>query len=124
MRLALDHDGNVNLIRGYGAGYVTVNADRRLTRSFALAPDALRADWGPETFEALEAAHFDALLALGPELVLLGTGARQRFPHPRLLRTLTEAGIAVDAMDTAAACRTYNIVVAEGRKAVAALLMI
>ncbi|HMV39659.1 Mth938-like domain-containing protein [Plasticicumulans sp.] len=124
MRLALDQDSNVHLIRNYGPGYVTVDAEQRLTRSFALAPDALLPDWGPEGFEALAAEHFEALLALKPELVLLGTGARQRFPHPRLSRALTEAGIAVDAMDTAAACRTFNIVVAEGRRAVAALLMI
>lgn len=123
MRLSLDQDGNVHLIRSYGPGHVTVN-DLRLTQSCALAPDALISDWGPAGFDDLDAAHFTALLTLKPELVLFGSGERQRFPHPRLLRALLEAGIAVDTMDTAAACRTYNIVVAEGRRAVAALLMI
>lgn len=124
MRLALDFDDQVNLIRAYGDGHVTINADTRLERSFILAPTRLQEHWQPQSFDELAAEHFAELLDFKPEMVLLGTGARQRFPHPSLIRPLLEAGIAVESMDTAAACRTYNIVVAEGRTVIAALLMI
>ena len=68
-------------------------------------------------------ADFEAVAALKPEIVLLGTGARQRFPPPRVYRLLTDARVGVEVMDTAAAARTYNIVAAEGRRVVAALLL-
>jgi uncharacterized protein len=78
--------------------------------------------WPTASFEALAEADFERLRALDPEVVLLGTGARQRFPHPRLARPLAEARIGLEVMNTPAACRTYNILMAEGRKVVAALL--
>jgi len=78
--------------------------------------------WAPASFEALTAADFEALLAQRPELIVLGTGDRQRFPHPRLVAALTSERIGVEAMDTRAACRTYNILMSEGRKVLAALL--
>jgi uncharacterized protein len=68
------------------------------------------------------ASHFDAVLAAEPEVVLLGTGARQRFAHPRLTAALIARRIGVESMDTGAACRTYNILMTEGRKVLAALL--
>lgn len=70
-------------------------------------------------FDALTAAHFEALLALQPDVVLVGSGARQRFAHPQLYASLTAAQIGVDCMDTAAACRTYNILASEERAVVA-----
>ena len=78
--------------------------------------------WAPASFDALAAADFESLLEQRPELVVLGTGDRQRFPHPRLTAALTAVRIGVEAMDTRAACRTYNILMSEGRKVVAALL--
>ena len=68
------------------------------------------------------AADFEQILALRPEVVLLGTGARQRFAHPRLYASLSAARIGLEMMDTGAACRTYNILMAEGRKVLAALI--
>jgi uncharacterized protein len=79
--------------------------------------------WAPAAFDALAPEHFGGLLALGPDLVLFGSGARLKFPPAALLRTLIEAGIGVETMDSAAAGRTYNVLAAEGRKVVAALLI-
>ena len=78
--------------------------------------------WAVDTFEALAPLHFEQLLAETPELVLVGTGVSQRLVHPRLVAALHAARIGVDAMTTQAACRTYNILMAEGRRVVAALL--
>jgi uncharacterized protein len=79
-------------------------------------------DWGVENFSALTEAHFSTLCELRPELVIFGSGARMRFAHPSLLKTLMAQGIGVECMDTPAACRTYNVLLAEGRSVVAALL--
>ena len=78
--------------------------------------------WAEGGFEALATEHFDQLAALRPELVILGTGARQHFVHPNLTRVLLERGIGVECMDNPAACRTYNVLVGEGRKVIVALL--
>jgi len=88
-----------------------------------VTPDAIATGWAPEGFAALTESDFAGLLAHRPELVLLGTGATQRFPHPRLLRALSEARVGVEVMDTRAACRTFNILIAEDRRAVAALII-
>jgi uncharacterized protein len=79
--------------------------------------------WGAEGFEALGAEHFARLLPLKPEVVIFGSGARLRFPPAAWLRPLIEQRIGVESMDTAAACRTYNVLASEGRSVVAALLL-
>ena len=81
-------------------------------------------DWEAPAFAALTAAHFERLLALEPEVVIFGSGERLRFPPPALLRALIERGIGVETMDSGAACRTYNILASEGRRVVAALLLV
>ena len=78
--------------------------------------------WPADAFTALTEAHFEALAALAPELVIFGSGSRIRFVRPALLRPLTERRIGVETMDTAAACRTYNVLLAEGRRVAAALI--
>jgi uncharacterized protein len=78
--------------------------------------------WGVPEFESLTPQHFERLAALKPELVIFGSGPRLRFPAPALLRPLIDARIGIETMDTAAACRTYNVLFAEGRSVVAALL--
>jgi uncharacterized protein len=78
--------------------------------------------WGVPEFGSLTPQHFERLAALKPELVLFGSGPRLRFPAPALLRPLIDARIGIETMDTAAACRTYNVLFAEGRSVVAALL--
>jgi len=79
-------------------------------------------DWDVNGFDDLELAHFKRLQALQPELVILGTGLQQQFPDPQLCNPLIEARIGLEVMDRFAACRTYNILVAEGRKVLAALI--
>ena len=79
--------------------------------------------WAPTQPDDLTPADFEALLALKPELVIFGSGPRHRFVSPALMRALIEHRIGVETMDTPAACRTYNVLVAEGRSAVAALLL-
>jgi uncharacterized protein len=79
--------------------------------------------WPATTAPKLRAAHFEQLLALQPDLVIFGSGERQQFVSPALYRCLIERRIGIETMDTAAACRTYNVLVNEGRKVVAALLL-
>lgn len=110
-----------NTVTAYGPGYIEVNKQRH-TGHLLLMPDRLET-WPVADFEALEPDHFAALLPWRPELVLLGTGHRQRFPRPHLVQPLADAGLGVEAMDSAAACRTYNILMAEGRRVAAAVLV-
>jgi uncharacterized protein len=112
--------GAVNTFTGYGEGYVLVNGERRQTSVIVLPERTVQ--WRPSGFDALTPEDFAFVLDLKPEIVLLGTGDRQRFPHPRLTQALAEAGIGVEVMDVRAACRTYNILVAEERRVAAALL--
>jgi uncharacterized protein len=79
--------------------------------------------WAVDRFDALQAEHFERIVALGAEVVIFGSGARLRFVRPALLRALIERGIGVETMDTGAACRTYNVLVSERRAVVAALLL-
>ena len=109
-----------NTFTGYGEDYVAVNGARRETSAIVLADRIL--DWDVAGFESLRAEDFQVFETLGIDIVLLGTGARQRFPHPRLTAALARARIGVEVMDLQAACRTYNILIAEERKVAAALL--
>ena len=122
MKLSLSSAANLNMVTAQGPGYVDINRQRHQT-SLVLMPDRILEHWGTAGFDGLTEADFAAVAELKPELVLLGTGARQRFPAPRLLRPLIEAGIGCEVMDLAAACRTYTILVAEGRRVAAALLI-
>jgi uncharacterized protein len=81
------------------------------------------AQWAVTDFESLSAADFGFIAELKPEIVILGTGAAQRFPSPALARALAAAGAGVEVMDSRAACRTYNILATEGRKVAAAILI-
>lgn len=121
MKLHLSHTPGQNRVTGYGAGYVMVNGVRHETH-FLMTADVL-AKWEIAGFESLRAEDFARVLALAPEIVILGTGTTQRFPRPEQTRSLTEAGIGVEVMDSAAACRTYNILMAEGRRVAAAILV-
>jgi uncharacterized protein len=109
-----------NTFTGYGSDYVAVNGERR-EKSSIILPDRIL-DWTVESFETLRTEDFLVFSGLGIDIVLLGTGARQRFPHPRLTAALAHDGIGVEVMDLQAACRTYNILMAEERRVAAALL--
>ena len=122
MKMHLDTAAGAHRITGYGSGYVTVD-DRRLTRSFIVTPEELIVDWSPQNVDELEPAALEAITRLRPAIVLLGTGAEQRFPPSALLAPLLAGGIGIEIMTTAAACRTYNILVAEGRPVAAGLFI-
>ncbi|MBI5900111.1 MAG: Mth938-like domain-containing protein [Rhodocyclales bacterium] len=122
MKLHASVTAGLMSITAYDAGFIAVNG-RALTRSFLLTPRRLIEEWSPADFEALAEGDFLAIAELGAPIVLLGTGTRQRFPRPALLRPLIERRIGVEVMDTHAACRTYNILMAEGRDVVAALII-
>jgi uncharacterized protein len=111
-----------NTFTGYGEGYVEVNK-RRFTSSLVVSAERLVTDWPAESIDRLTADHLAAILELNPEIVLLGSGPAFRFPDPATLAPLYKAGIGVEVMDTPAACRTYNILLGEGRNVVAALIV-
>lgn len=122
LKLHQDTSGALNTVTGYGPDYVDVNLQRH-EGSVIVLPGAPVRDWPVSSFDALAPEHFAMLLDPAPELVIFGSGARLRFPHPRLVAALTAKRIGVETMDFQAACRTYNILMAEGRKVAAALLI-
>src|SRR5215469_5300000 len=122
MKLTLDARSGVNLIRGYAAGEVRIG-EQVLHGNCIVAADALIADWGPSQPSALNEADLAPIFELKPELVLLGTGARQWFPAAAIRRAFAARGIALEPMDLGAACRTYNVLVQEERRVVAVLFV-
>lgn len=121
MKLHASRPTALNTVTAYGAGYIEINA-QRYPHALLVSPESPVETWSPTRFEELAPEHFEAIVAYGPEVVLLGTGPSQRIPHPRLTAALAARRIGVEAMDTGAACRTYNILMTEGRKVLAALL--
>lgn len=122
MKLHLSQQAGQNMFTAYGEGYVAVN-QARYERSLIVLPDVLIADWAPRSLVDLSAADLVPLLPLQPEIVLLGTGPTLRFPPPQLSSALIQARIGFEVMDTHAAARTYNILMGEGRRVAAALLL-
>ena len=122
MKFEQDNPAGRNTFTGYGEGYVEVNRQRHGS-SVVVSADRVITDWPARSIEGLTADHFAAVMALAPEILLLGTGSRFAFPAPALLAPLRQAGIGVEVMDTPAACRTYNILLGEGRNVVAALVV-
>jgi uncharacterized protein len=112
----------VNTIARHDGGTVWV-ANQSFTGSVIVPWTGPIQAWAPADFNALTQLHFDELLQLQPELVIFGSGAKLRFPSPALLSGLIARRIGVESMDSAAACRTYNVLVSEGRTVVAALLL-
>ncbi len=111
-----------NSIQGYDSGSVVVNG-QQYSRSIVVLPDQLITEWRPARFSDLQESDLQQLLERNPEVVLLGTGPRQEFPSPSLLALFLDRQIGIETMDTASACRTYNILAAEGRRVAAALLL-
>lgn len=109
-------------IRGYGPGWLAIDQDK-ISHSLIISSRGLRQAWDCQRFEDLTPAHFAQIAAIPAELVLFGSGARSRFVPPAWLQPLIAQQVGVETMDTAAACRTYNILAAEGRNVVAALLL-
>lgn len=121
MKLHPDRHEALNVVTGYGPGWFEINRVRH-AGPIVLSAQGPVLPWSVAGFEALAEEDFAGLLAQAPELVLFGSGATHRFPPPRLLASLARAGIGVEVMASDAACRTYNILVGEGRRVVAALL--
>ncbi len=125
MKLHTSRPAGINTFTGYGEGFVLVNG-QRLDHSVIVLPDRLIEGWAG-SFETLTAAELASLAELGSEVVLLGTGSLLRFPAPQMMReaqpALARAGLGLEVMDVKAACRTYNILIAEERKVAAALLL-
>lgn len=109
-------------IRSVHPGRIHVE-EHELTSSFLISPDRLMPEWQPRSLEELSDDHLEQVLALEPEVVLLGTGDRIRFPEPRVFAMFQSRGIGFEVMDTNAACRTYNVLVSEERRAVAAIML-
>lgn len=122
MKFELDRADGVNLVSRHDARSVRIGAADYGTSILLPWAGAVQV-WPPGRFDDLQVLHFELARALQPELVIFGSGRRLRFPAPRLLRDLIEHGIGVETMDTAAACRTFNVLAAEGRRVLAALLL-
>ncbi|MEW8399962.1 MAG: Mth938-like domain-containing protein [Candidatus Thiodiazotropha sp.] len=123
MKFILDDSGEGHAIQRYDQGEVTVS-EVVYRESCIILPERIISPWRPDNFLDLKSEDFSFLAELAPEIIILGTGARQRFPHPGLTEPLMQRRIGLEVMDTAAACRTYNILMAEGRRVAAALFMI
>jgi uncharacterized protein len=111
-----------NLFTGYGPGYVDINRERH-EGNLIVTVNGVEENWLPGGFESLTAETFADLLRFEPEVVVLGTGSVIRFPHPRLTAPLAAAHVGIEVMDVQAACRTFNVLSAEERKVLAALIL-
>lgn len=122
MQLNLERPDYLYFLRGADGRQVLVN-ERTLTRSFIVSPDALVEDWPVADAAAMRPADLEAALALGPELVVLGTGGSQRFPPAAVMAAALGRGIGLEVMTNAAAARTYSVLAGEGRRVVAAFVL-
>jgi uncharacterized protein len=122
MKLTDEKIGGINLIRSYATGEVRIG-ETVIRSSCLVKADQLITDWRPRTVAEISVADMDAVLALKPEVVVIGSGPRQQFPAPEILGAVLSRGVGCEVMDTGAACRTYNILASEGRTVVAALLL-
>jgi uncharacterized protein len=122
MKLQSNSQSGGRSIAAHGPGWIEIAGSRYL-RSLVVTATAIDPHWGPDSFEALAESHLAALAAFEADVLLLGTGSRQRFPPTTMLRALIEKGVGIEIMDTAAACRTFNLLAAENRSVVAALIV-
>ena len=113
----------INVVDAYSEGSVVVN---KVTYSSSLILSATNIidDWAPESCSELIPHHLHQVISLDPEIVILGTGSKIIFPEDEILQPISSNRIGYEIMDTGAACRSYNFLVAEGRHVVAALFMI
>ena len=122
MKFQPDRAEGVNIITRHDASSIWVGSTR-FDHSLLVPSQGSVVAWPPREVAELTAAHFEQALELAPELVIFGSGARLQFVSPALQRCLIERRIGIETMDTAAACRTYNVLASEGRKVLAALLL-
>ena len=122
MKLHLMDATDINIVRSYQLDTVVINSNN-YKASLIVTPKQIIPNWPPQVFDDFVPSDFASIAELEPELVILGTGKTLRFPDPSLIASLTNLNIGLEVMDTAAACRTYNIVVGENRNVAAALLI-
>jgi uncharacterized protein len=122
MKFTLDRPGTLHVVRGYAPGQLRIG-ELEYSRSVIVSATTLIDDWRPQHIGELTTADLEPALALKPQVLLLGSGVRQVFPSPELLAQLYAARIGFEVMDTGAACRTYNVLVGEGREVAAALII-
>ena len=122
MKLHLAHNAGLLTFSSHGPGYVSVNGTRYEGSVMVCGRDVVP-NWAPNGFDGLNASQFERLANTGAEIVLFGSGERQRFPSLELIKPLIIKGIGVEVMNTKAACRTYNILVAEGRQVACGILI-
>jgi uncharacterized protein len=122
VKLHADPRSTSNVVTAYGDDFISISG-RQLRRSLLLLPDRLDESWGPTRYIELDSHHLHVLADLHCDVLLLGTGRQQHFPAPSMLRPLIERGRSIEIMNTQAACRTYNILLAEGRLVAAALII-
>jgi uncharacterized protein len=122
VQLTLESPDHEFFLRGADGDSALVN-DRRLTSSFVLAPNTLIEGWAVHDAKALTEDQLEPLLALAPEVVLLGTGASQAFPSPAVMAACLGRGVGLEVMSNAAAARTFNVLAGENRKVVAGFIL-
>ncbi|MBV8741845.1 MAG: Mth938-like domain-containing protein [Sinobacteraceae bacterium] len=122
MKFTLDTGSSPNLIRTYSPGSIRV-AEQLIERSCLISAQTLITDWEPQTLDELQPAHLGAIFALQPELVVLGTGPQHRFAPVVIRAAFNTRGVGLESMDLGAACRTFNVLVQEERRVVAALFL-
>jgi uncharacterized protein len=122
MKLTDEKIGGINLIRSYGTDEVRIG-ETVIRGSCLVAANQIVGNWRPQTVADLTLEDLQPVIAMKPEVVVIGSGPRQEFPAPEVLGAVLSRGIGCEVMDTGAACRTYNILASEGRTVVAALLL-
>ncbi len=122
MKLTRDDNSSIQRIERYAPGQISVNGVT-YSQAIIVSPESV-AEWECCDISSLNEEHIDVALGFKPEILLLGSGARQRFPSANFLSDLARRGMGIEVMDSAAACRTYNLLASEQRRVVAALLPI
>lgn len=122
MKLSLDDNDASYVIRGYDEGIIRIN-ETNYSQSLIISTEKIIPEWEPESLEQLDPTHINFLLQLSPQILILGTGSRLRFPDNAVFAQAYRQNIGIEVMDTKAACRTYNLIAAENRKVVAGLIL-
>ena len=122
MQFSQDFAGDGYVITAYDASSITVNG-KRFTRSLIVSAGQIQENWPVSTIQQLQAHHIESFIQHKPELIILGTGSKQRFPAVELYAALSRQNIGIEFMDSGAACRTYNILTGEGRNVVAGIII-
>ncbi len=122
MKLHSDPQSSLNTITGYGIGYIEVNS-KVYPHALIVQPEGEISPWPVSAFADLSSDNLASLCVFKPELIIIGTGKKQQFLKPELIKPLIHAKIGFEMMDSQAACRTYNILMNEGRQVLAAIIL-